>query len=146
MRDMLIVWGPIHAARNQHWYRDQDWHNMKQWVLVSVPVFDQCEDFCITYIRTDWSRSCSVPSPGPMQCDYTIRRMCHSTGKIVPWSRFCRVQSGTRMADQCERAILPILLGNTPFSSCVINVDKIMWYLYTRFSVKINRVDLKTRE
>ena len=32
--------------------RQWDWYSSKQWALVPVPVLEQCEHFCIIYIRT----------------------------------------------------------------------------------------------
>ena len=41
----------VHTARerDQDRYREQDWHNRKQWAVVLVPVLDQCEHFCLIY-------------------------------------------------------------------------------------------------
>ena len=43
-------YGLFTRERGQDRYREQDWHNREQWVLVPVPVSDQCETFCITLL------------------------------------------------------------------------------------------------
>ena len=52
-----ILWFQVHpeiklkmayshcAERERDPHREQDWHNRKQWVLVNVPVSNQCECF-----------------------------------------------------------------------------------------------------
>ena len=42
------------------WDRERDWHNRKQWVLVPVPVSDQCDPFDMS-LPSD-----PVPGPVPM--------------------------------------------------------------------------------
>ena len=52
-------------------YRDRDWCNRKQWVLVPVLVSDHCEHFhMVLYFPFC---SCTDPSTVSMQCEYTIR-------------------------------------------------------------------------
>ena len=50
---ILLPW-LIHTDRNRGGREnrhslEQVWHNRKEWVLIPVPVLDQCEHFCITY-------------------------------------------------------------------------------------------------
>ena len=55
---------------NRDWYREQDWYNRKQLVLVPAPVSDQCEHF---YMILDFPFGpCTSHGPVPLQCKYTI--------------------------------------------------------------------------
>ena len=58
------------AERERDPHREQDWHNRKQWVLVNVPVSNQCECFyMVLYLPFSPGTG---PGSIPMQCEYTI--------------------------------------------------------------------------
>ena len=62
----------IHTTREQHrgWYKEQEWHKRKQWVLVPVSVLDLYEHLfmvpCFPFV------TCTRLYPIPVLCEYTI--------------------------------------------------------------------------
>ena len=96
----LVTWGPggsdnivrilvqnnhsfkllIHTARarNREQYKELDWHNRKQWVLVPVPVSDQCEHI----YKVLYFGPCT--GPAPLQCEYTINSSSNYPVAVPP--------------------------------------------------------------
>ena len=62
------------------WYREQDWYNRKLWVLVPVPVSDQCEHFYI--MHTLYFLFGPRTGPGPIPARF-IRTDCM---RRIRWS------------------------------------------------------------
>ena len=54
-------------------YRNQDWHNRKQWVLVPVLVSDQSEHFYMVLYFPFGPCTGPYPCPIPAQCEYIMR-------------------------------------------------------------------------
>ena len=65
----------VHTAwnRNKTDTEKRDWHNRKQWVLVPVPVLDQCEHFQMAL----YFPFSTCTGPGPMQYEYTTTPQVH---------------------------------------------------------------------
>ena len=89
----------IHNARERNWdrYREQDWHKREQWVLVFVPVSDQCEHFyTVLYFpyqsrsnsRAVWIHHNKGPrqeqGPGFAQCELAMNHKRPCMGQLNP--------------------------------------------------------------
>ena len=73
------LWWLTHTAWDRNWerYREWNWHNIKQWLLIPVPIWDLCEHFCILEPIDPGTIPVSFPVPvfqrsGISQCNYFL--------------------------------------------------------------------------